>query len=374
MSEDPRTLMAQAPMRPMQVAAVAICIFLNAIDGFDVLAISFASPGIAKEWGIDRAALGLVLSMELIGMAVGSVVLGTLADRRGRRPVLLGCLFVVASGMWLATIAPDVAALSACRLFTGFGIGGILASINAMAAEFSNARSKSLAVCLMGAGYPAGAVVGGTIASILLKSGEWRDGFVFGSIVTATLIPLVWLLLPESIEHLMQRKTPDALARTNAALARLGHQSVAALPPPTRKASLATLFSPDLAHTTILLTAGYFMHVMTFYSLIKWIPKIIADMGFPASVAGGVLVWANVGGLSGSLLFSLLSYRIALKPLLVGTMLFSAILVTLFGQLQSSIAQISLGAAAAGFFTNAGIVGIYALIEQSFHAAVRAGA
>src|SRR3712207_1113691 len=131
-----------------QVLVVGMCILLNALDGFDVLSISFASPGIAAEWGIDRAALGLVLSMELIGMAVGSVVIGNLADRIGRRPTILGCLTAMAIGMGLAATADNVTTLSLYRLITGLGIGGMLAAINAMTAEFANAKRRNLAVGL----------------------------------------------------------------------------------------------------------------------------------------------------------------------------------------------------------------------------------
>jgi len=120
--EDPRAIIAREPMRRAQVLAVALCVALNALDGFDVLSISFASPGIAAEWGIDRAVLGIVLSMELIGMAVGSVFIGALADRVGRRPVALGCLVVMATGMALASTAGNVQTLSAYRLLTGLGM------------------------------------------------------------------------------------------------------------------------------------------------------------------------------------------------------------------------------------------------------------
>jgi MFS family permease len=89
---DPRTILLERPMGRLQIAAVALCVALNALDGFDVLAISFAAPGISSDWGIDRAALGVVLSMELIGMALGSVALGGFADRAGRRPSILVCL------------------------------------------------------------------------------------------------------------------------------------------------------------------------------------------------------------------------------------------------------------------------------------------
>src|ERR1044072_9787667 len=103
MTSDPRDVIANSPMSRLQVLVVGVTIALNALDGFDILSISFASPGIAMEWGIDRAALGIVLSMELIGMAIGSVFLGSLADKIGRRPTVLGCLIVMGTGMFMAT-------------------------------------------------------------------------------------------------------------------------------------------------------------------------------------------------------------------------------------------------------------------------------
>ena len=108
MTMDPRETLAKSPMSRLQVAAVAITVGLNALDGFDVLSISFASPGIAREWGIDRAALGFVLMMELLGMGLGSVLLGGVADRMGRRRMILGCLAVMTLGMFLASKATGV--------------------------------------------------------------------------------------------------------------------------------------------------------------------------------------------------------------------------------------------------------------------------
>ena len=133
--DDPRRTLAEVPMTPRQIVAVGMCVLLNALDGFDVLSISFAAPGIAREWGIDRAALGLVLSMELFGMMVGSITLGQVADRIGRRPTVIGCLVVMALGMTATTQVPSIAALALTRLFTGLGIGGMLAVINARAAD-----------------------------------------------------------------------------------------------------------------------------------------------------------------------------------------------------------------------------------------------
>lgn len=373
---DIRRLLDEAPLGRMQIAAIILCILLNALDGFDVLAISFASPGIAAEWGVDRAALGIVLSMELIGMAGGSVLLGNLADRIGRRPTILLCLIVMASGMLAATFSNSVVSLSAVRLVTGLGIGGMLACTNAMVAELANARTRSLAVALMAAGYPIGAILGGSIASMLLVAGGWRDVFLFGAIVTGIFLPLAFFLLPESIGFLLQKRPQNALAKVNALLVRMGHSAVDALSPPDAaapKASFAALFSPGLLRITLLLTASYFAHIMTFYFILKWVPKIVVDMGFAPSAAGGVLVWANVGGLGGALLLSVLSWRIPVRILVIAAMLISAVMVTLFGQGQSSLSGLALVAAAAGFFTNAGVVGLYAIIAQSFPTSVRGG-
>lgn len=372
---DIRRLLDDAPMSRQQIAAIILCIFLNALDGFDVLAISFASPGIAAEWGVDRAALGIVLSMELIGMAAGSVILGGLADRVGRRPTTLLCLAIMASGMLAAVWAGSLVSLSIIRLLTGLGIGGMLACTNAMVAELANARARSLAVTVMAAGYPIGAILGGSIASMLLVSGGWRDVFLFGAIVTLVFLPLTLFLLPESIGFLLQKRPANALERVNRLLRRMGHAAVEALPPPDKdapKASFAALFAPGLMRTTVMLIIAYFAHIMTFYFILKWIPKIVVDMGHAPAAAGGVLVWANVGGLLGALLLSVLSWRISIRALVIGAMALSAVMVTVFGQGQVTLSGLALIAGAAGFCTNAGVVGLYAIIAQSFPTSVRA--
>lgn len=375
-ARDPRAVLADLPMTWRQGLAVAMCVALTALDGFDVLSISFASPGIAAEWRIDRAALGIVLSMELFGMALGSIVLGQVADSHGRRRAAVFCLAVMAIGMFGTTQAASIEALAATRLFTGLGIGGMLATTNALVAEYSNDRWRGAAVALMAAGYPLGAVAGGWIASALLVQGEWRDVFYFGAAATALFLPLIPLLLPEPVGSLLQRRPPDALAKVNRSLRRLGHTAIGQLPPvePTvARAGLRELFSPRLRRVTLLLTLGDFLHVLTFYFILKWVPKIVVDMGFSASSAGGVLVWANVGGLLGGLAFSFLSLRFVVRALLIAAMLSSTVLVVIFGQGQADLAGLSWAAAVAGFFTNAGMVGLYAIIAASFPTAVRSG-
>ena len=375
MHNDPRQTLSYSPMSRLQIVAVAITIGLNALDGFDVLAISFASPGIASEWGIDRGALGIVLSMELLGMAVGSMFLGGVADRFGRRPTILGCLIVMASGMFMVTSVKGIYDLSMWRVVTGLGIGGMLAAITAAAAEYSNAKRRDLCVSLTAIGYPIGAVVGGSIAAHLLKQHDWRIVFQFGAIITATFIPLVYFFVPESVSWLCQKQPGGAIEKINRTMKRFGHGAVQALPDVAneiRRRSFTDILKPGLLPVTVLVTLAYFLHITTFYFILKWVPKIVVDMGFAASSAAGILVWANVGGATGGAVFGLLTQRFSLKPLTIFVLLMSTVMVVLFGRGQADLHELALICAVAGFFTNAGVVGIYAILAKAFPTHVRA--
>jgi benzoate transport len=375
MNSDPRDVIAGSPMSRLQMAVVAITIALNALDGFDVLSISFASNGIASEWKVDPGALGVVLSMELIGMAIGSALIGGVADKIGRRRTILGCLVLMAFGMVMATTVHTVVDLSIWRVVTGLGIGGMLAAINAVSAEFSNARRRHLSVSLMSIGYPLGAVFGGMVAARLLRSQDWRSVFYFGAAATTALIPIVFLFVPESVHWLARKQPAGALEKINRALKRMGRNSVAALPeltPEARGKSIADIFAPGLIAGTIIVTLAYFFHITTFYFIAKWTPRIVNNFGFPAASAAGVLVWVNVGGATGGAIFGLLTQRYNLKSLTIGVLLASTVAVMAFGRSPADLQTLSMIGAVAGFCTNAGIVGLYAIIAQVFPTHVRA--
>jgi benzoate transport len=363
-------------MRPVQIVVVALCIALNALDGFDVLAISFAAPGIAAEWGVDSATLGVVLSMELFGMAAGSVLIGNIADRIGRRPTILSCLIVMTLGMAAALYANDVMTLSAVRFLTGIGIGGMISTTSAMVAEFSNDRRRGLNMVLNIAGYSVGAISGGLVASALLEmTGDWRSVFMLGTAATAAMIPLVAFFLPESIESLIARRPAGALESVNKTLRKLGHAPVDTLPAPPEqvvKPSIGSLFSQNYARVTILLTAAYFAQILFFYYIQKWIPKIVVDLGFDAAEAGRVLVAANVGNLAGALIIGLASQRFNLRPLVAGAMLAGFLAIGAFGLAGADLTRLSITAAVAAFFVNAGVVGMYPIFAQTYPAALRA--
>jgi benzoate transport len=372
---DPRQTVASGNMGLLQVIVVAITIGLNALDGFDVQSMTFASAGIRQQWQLPPDGLFWVLSMELWGMALGSLLLGGMADKLGRRPTTLYCLLLMAAGMYLASTAQGPVQLSVWRLLTGLGIGGLLAAINAIAAEFANTRRKALCISLMAIGYPIGAVVGGKIVANLLVGHDWRSVFYFGTAITALFLPVVLFLMPESVHWLVRKQPTKALERVNRALQRMGHPTTEALPviaPEQRKRSIADIFAPALRVTTLLLAAIYFFHVVTFYFLIKWIMIFIVDMGFTQPDGANVIVWANIGGATGGAVLGLLTLRLPVKPLTIVLMVLSMVTVATFGHAPKDLQKLALFAALAGFCANGAIVGMYSIFAHAYPTHVRA--
>jgi benzoate transport len=372
---DPRETLAKSPMCWLQILAVIITIGLNGLDGFDALSMSFALPGVATEWGVKPGELGVLASMGLIGMALGSLLLGGVADRIGRRNTTLGCLVLMTFGMFMATGAKSVVDLSVYRVLTGLGIGGLLAAINAIAAEYANTRRRDFSVAIMSIGYPVGAVLGGMVVGELLKTHNWRSVFYFGGAVTAVFIPLVLLFVPESVYWLVRKQPAGALQKVNKAMARMGHAAVTSLPTiaaDVRKRSFSDVFTPAYLAITVLVSVTYFFHVTTFYYIVTWAPKIVVNMGFTASQGARVLVWANVGGALGGVILGLLSQRFALKPLTITTMVLGCIAVFIFGRSPHELVALSAFIIASGFFTNAAISGMYAIFAKAFPTHVRA--
>lgn len=374
-STDPRETVDLAPMSLLQVFIIAITVGLNGLDGIDVLSISFASTGIAAEWGMDKGGLGIVLSMELFGMAAGSILLGWVADLYGRRKTMIGCLITMAIGMFMVTTVRGLVELSVWRIITGLGIGGLLSAITAITAEFSNIKKRHLCISLMAIGYPVGGIIGGEIARRLLLDHDWRSIFYFGAGLTTFFIPLFYFVVPESVHWLVRKQPSGALEKVNKTLKRLGHKSVDVLPEITlevRKKSFGDLFAPGLLSITLIITIAYFLQITTYYYILKWLPNVVVGMGFSPSEGANMLKYANIGGAVGGTILGLLTLRMDLKRLTMATLALSAVAISLIGRTPVDAAYIKLVAFFCGFFGNAGIVGMYALFPAAFPTHVRA--
>ena len=254
-------------MTSKQLFAVFTCIVINTLDGFDVLVVAFAGASIASEWGLTPESLGILFSVGLLGMTLGSIFISPLADKHGRRPVTLFCLVTITIGMYLSALTQELSQLALMRFITGLGIGGMLASLNTLVAEYSPEKLRSLMVSLLQAGYPIGATVGGIVSYFLINEYGWRSLFWFGGSMSLLILPVAILKLPESADYFFNSHAKDALARGNREREKLGLAPLTELPV-GEVSSSGNLFKTilgDLRTHTLLLWTAFFMLMMTWY-------------------------------------------------------------------------------------------------------------
>ncbi len=371
---DPQELLQTAPLSRLQTPASAILGAISARHGFDVLARTFAAPAIAADWGLGKAALGSVFSSGLIGMAVGSFVIAPAADRFGRRRLLfLSLALVIVGAFWSAT-ASSVTILITSRVVTGLGVGAMIAVTNALAAEYANTRRKNLAISLLNCGYPIGGIGGGILAAHLLPHYGWRAVFESAALTGLIMTAVVWWGLPEPVAPLLARRTTATLRRVNDYLARCGHPVLTKLPPVSRNVPLVwrDLFRGGMRILTLKMTCAYFLYVMTNFYLQSWTSALVTSLGFSAAQAAVVSVWVSVGGILGGCVIGLASNAIGLRRIVVLAQIGAGVFITLFGFSPANLLLLKVAAALAGFFTFGAMIGLYAVIAQTFPVEMRA--
>ena len=362
-------------MSRFQWLAVAACVWLNVLDGFDVMVMAFTASHVAAEWALSGKQVGVALSAGLFGMAAGSLFLAPLADRFGRRAIILACLWIITVGMAWSGLARSIWELAALRVLTGIGIGGMLASVGVIAAEYSTPAKRTLVMSLYAIGYPIGATVGGIVAVWMIEWMGWRSVFVAGAALSLLTIPLVMRLLPESIDFLLERRPPQALARLNALLARMAMPALAELPPRAQageaRGGYAQLFAPALRWTSLLIAAAFFLQMFGTYFVLSWTPKLLVNAGMSAEqgITGGVLL--NLGGIAGGTVFGWLSTRVGLKPLIVLFLAATSAALALFGLFSAQLAVAFAIAIAIGFALFGSMGGLYALAPAIYDPSVR---
>jgi benzoate transport len=380
MSESARALLKtvdDAPMSRFQALAVALCVALNMLDGYDVLVMAFTASEVAREWNLSGSALGLVLSAGLVGMAIGSLVVAPWADRFGRRAVILGCLGVLTLGMLLSALARQPWQLTGLRVLTGIGIGGILASLNVITSEYSSRKWRSAAVSIQVTGYPIGATLGGTVAAFLITSYGWRSAFLFGAACSALMVPVVVAGLPESLDFLLARRPKDALPRLNQLLRRMGRPELRELPaaevpaPERRQNPIGRLFLGSAARATPLIWSAFFLLMFSFYFVTSWTPRLLVAAGLSTreGITGGVLL--NLGGIVGGTLFGWLASRLPLRLVAAAYLGCLAASLLLFGVFAGDLRTALPIALAIGVFLFGSMVGLYAATPLLYPAEIR---
>jgi benzoate transport len=359
-------------MSRYQIWIVTLCTLIAALDGFDVLVVAYTGPAISGEWALAPTDLGLLFGAGLAGMGVGAVTVAPIGDWLGRRPTILLSLWLLFIGMGLSAYTEGLTGLAWMRFFTGLGIGAVLANVNIMVSEYSSARRKALCVSLMAVGYPIGATLGGLVAVYLISSHGWRSVYLFGAAAAAVLLPLVWLLMPESLDYLLAKRPSGALEKCNRILQRMGHPPLDKLPEPSTPQSMAKGSSATRSLGILLCACGaYFAVMMTCYFLLSWTPQILTRSGMTQNIGISGSLLMNLGGIAGCLLYGVLSPRVGARGLAAGIMVglfFGAIL---FAAMPQSLIPLLFSAVWVGVCLFSSINALYVLVPQSFAAGFR---
>lgn len=289
-----------------QVLIFILCLTVVVFDGYDTQAIGYVAPYMLRELNLTRADLGPIFSAALIGLGVGSLLTGPIADRIGRKPVIICATLIFSVFTFTTARSSSVSELLSYRFLTGLGLGGALANASALVVEFTPRRRQVTAVLWLYLGFSLGSMIGGLLASSIISTFSWRSIFYIGALMPLLLAPMLWIWLPESVRFL-------TLVRSNA-------DAVAALVgwiDPSYKRELGTvfvsneprgeefpvkqLFQDKRSFGTLLLWTVSFMSLLDIFFLQNGLPTIAADVGQKIETAVVATTFIQVGSISCSL-------------------------------------------------------------------------
>ena len=304
---DVRRYIDERPISGYQWLLVVLCFLVVAADGMDVAIMGFVAPSILQEWGISRAAFGLVMSAAPIGLVIGALVAGPSSDRLGRKVVLVASVLLFAIFTIATAYAGSPTGMAVLRLLTGIGLGAAMPNTTTLLSEYAPARKRALMITVMFTGFNLGSALIGFAAGALIPSHGWRSVLLLGGTVPLVLVPLLLWLLPESARLLAVSGKPapriaKILNRVCGGSFTGKERFVSNEPPlPTRK-PIGVLFTPDYRGMTLALWITYFMGLMVIYLLTGWLPTMMKDAGLAIGTAANITAMFQIGGTLGAVL------------------------------------------------------------------------
>jgi MFS transporter, AAHS family, 4-hydroxybenzoate transporter len=373
---DVAELIDQQPVGGFQIGLLATCAAVLTLDGFDTTSIGFVAPSLAKEWGLTKGALGPVFSAGLFGLMIGALVFGPLADRIGRKKIIILSTLAFGIGALATAFVRDVNTLLAIRFLTGLGLGGAMPNAIAMTSEFSPHRRRATMVMIMFCGFSAVAALVSLLAAALVPQFGWRSVFVVGGVAPLLLVPILALLLPESVRFLAL--TGRANARVAQLLTFINPKATFA--PATQfvvhEPGLAGfpvlhLFRDGRTLVTLLLWVVFFMSLLDLYFLTNWLPTVLNDLGASLSEAAAIGSMLQVGGVVGTLALGSVIDRFSFRALAL-VYFIAVFAVGAIGQLSHSVVFVTMAIFAAGFCMVGGQIAANALAAGFYPTSVRA--
>jgi AAHS family 4-hydroxybenzoate transporter-like MFS transporter len=339
---------------PLQVRVFVLCMACLIMDGFDVQAMGYTAPAVLAEWGHDRSVMGPVFAAANFGVLVGALFFSMIADKIGRRPVIVySTLFF--SVMTIATAyAQNLEQLLWLRFIAGIGMGSIVPNATALVGEFSPKASRVTLVMCITVGFTVGAAVGGFVAAWMIPVFGWRSVFVFGGVVPFVIAIVMQISLPESLQFLAVRKRRlDQLARWLKQLApelRIDANTQYVSNETSRSGvPFWHLFREGRAMFTTLLWIVNFMNILMLYSLSNWLPTLVTGMGYEQQTAVLVSTLLQVGGTIGTFGLAWLIARRGFSPVLITSFAVAVLSIAMIGQPGMSLTLLSVVVFIAGW-------------------------
>ena len=362
-----------------QMLVVGLCMFFNMLDGFDITAMAVVAGSVSAELGLTADRLGWIFSFALAGMMGGAMILAPVADIIGRRKLIILAIALIGVSMMLTAAATTLTEFVVLRFISGLGAGAMLASQAALASEYSPDKLRAFSVAAVTSGYPLGAMMTSVIAAQVMPSWDWRGMFWFGGILTFSMVLVAWLLIPESLMYLFERRPPGALGRINQILRRLGKEPIAALPTAVagraEKLGFATgmlrLLHADQLKTTLTLWTAFLLCFSTLYFLMSWIPKLMEDSGFGAEAGRDAYLLFNLGGVIGIYVMGWLSTRYKLTDLICCLSVAAAIFMVVFALAPKQLNLLLALTLVVGIFQQGGFTGLYSAAAKAYPTTIR---
>jgi MFS transporter, AAHS family, 4-hydroxybenzoate transporter len=364
------------PVGSFQFKLLLTCAAVLFLDGFDTQAIGYVAPVLAREWGLTKAALGPVFSAGLFGLMIGALFFGPLADRIGRKKIIICSTLAFGIGALITAFVHDVESLLAIRFLTGLGLGGAMPNAIAMTSEYNPRRRRATMVMIMFCGFSVGAALGGLLAAALIPQFGWRSVFVVGGVAPLLLVPILALRLPESVRFLALTGRADAgvaelLARINPRAAIPAATRFVVNEPHLPGIPVLHLFRDGRTLVTLLLWVVFFMSLLDIYFLANWLPTVLNDLGASVSEAAAIGSMLQVGGVVGTFALGSIIDRFSFRALAL-VYFIAVFAVGAIGELGHSVVLVTMAIFAAGFCIVGGQIAANALAAGFYPTSVRA--
>jgi len=361
-----------------QMLVVALCLFFNMLDGFDITAMAIVATQVAGELAIAPDRLGWIFSFALAGMMGGAMFLAPVSDIIGRRKLIIMAVALIGISIIFTATATTLFEFIVLRFISGLGAGAMLASQAALASEYSPDKYKAASVAAVTSGYPLGAMMTSVVAGYIMPDYGWRGMFWFGGVLTLSMVLVAWLFIPESLKYLFQRRPADALERINKILRKLMKPQLDEMPVVAEDheihgliKGMQRLLHADLRIRTLTLWAAFFLCFSTLYFLMSWIPALVEDSGYDMSVGREAFFLFNLGGVIGIYVMAAMSTRIRLTTVICYLSVASGIAMIAFALAPAELNLLLAMTLIIGILQQGGFTGLYAAAAKAYPTSVR---